>query len=164
MFYPARKEIWSVEHGTDRDDEVNRIFEGDNYGWAPTPGYNESRSMTDKRRFPNAHGPKWRSGSPTVATSGATFLTGSQWETWNGRLAVAMLKGEGVKLFTVGSDTRLSGEQDVLTDYGRIRTVQQGPDGLPCTSPPPTPRVPAPRSTRSTGSPRAEATNPETGG
>ena len=65
--------------------------------------------MTDKKRFPKAHGPKWRSGSPTVATSGATFLTGSQWETWNGRLAVAMLKGKGVKLFTVGSDTRLSG-------------------------------------------------------
>ena len=130
MFYPARKEIWSVEHGTSRDDEINRIFEGDNYGWAPTPGYNESRPMTDKRRFPNAHGPKWKSGSSTVATSGATFLTGSRWETWNGRLAVAMLKGEGVKLFAVGSNTRLSGARSILTDYGRIRTVQQGPDGL----------------------------------
>ena len=79
--------------------------------------------------LPNARGPKWRSGSPTVATSGATFLTGSHWETWNGRLAVAMLAGKGVKLFAVGSDTRLSGEQNILTGYGRIRTVQQGPDG-----------------------------------
>ena len=85
--------------------------------------------MTDKTRFPKAHFPKWRSGKPTVATSGGTFLTGSQWETWNGRLAVAMLAGKGVKLFAVGSDTRLSGEQDILTDYGRIRTLQQGPDG-----------------------------------
>jgi len=129
MFYPARKEIWSVEHGSYRDDEINRIFRGDNYGWAPTPGYNEARSMTDKKRFPKAHGPKWKSGNPTVATSGATFLTGSQWETWNGRLVVAMLKGEGVKLFAVGSDTRLSGGGKILGDYGRIRTVAQGPDG-----------------------------------
>jgi len=129
MFYPARKEIWSVEHGTDRDDEINRIFGGDNYGWAPTPGYNESRPMTDKKRFPKAHFPKWRSGKPTVATSGGTFLTGSQWETWNGRLVVAMLAGKGVKLFAVGSDTRLSGGWKILTGYGRIRTVQQGPDG-----------------------------------
>jgi quinoprotein glucose dehydrogenase len=29
----------------------------------------------------------------------------------------------------VGSDTRLSGEQTILTGYGRIRTLQQGPDG-----------------------------------
>ena len=129
MFYPARKEIWSVEHGTSRDDEVNRSFGGLNYGWAPTPGYDESRPMTDRSRFPNARTPNWRSGSPTVATSGGTFLTGSQWKAWNGRLAVAMLAGKGVKLFAVGADTRLSGAQDILKGYGRIRTVQQGPDG-----------------------------------
>ena len=40
-----------------------------------------------------------------------------------------MLAGQGVKLFSVRSDTRLYGEQDILTGYGRIRTVQQGPDG-----------------------------------
>ncbi len=130
MFCPARQEIWSVEHGPRRDDEVNRIFSGLNYGWAPTPrGYDESRPMTDRSRFPSARSPNWRSGSPTVATSGATFLTGSRWEAWNGRLAVAMLVGQGVKLFAVGADTRLSGAEDILEGYGRIRTVQQGPDG-----------------------------------
>lgn len=127
---PGIDEIWSVEHGPDRDDEINRIWKGRNYGWAPTPGYNESRPMTDKDRFPKANGPKWRSGFPTVATSGGSFISGSQWGSWNGRLAVAMLKGKGIKLFTVNSATRISGSQTLFTSYGRIRTVQQGPDGL----------------------------------
>jgi glucose/arabinose dehydrogenase len=122
-------QLWSVEHGTSRDDEVNRVLKGRNYGWSPTPGYNEKRSMTDKTRFPKAYGAKWRSGSPTVATSGASFLTGKQWKSWNGRLVVAMLKGQGVKLFTVTAGGKITAQSTILKGYGRIRTVQQGPDG-----------------------------------
>ena len=59
--------------------------------------------MTDKRRYPKAYSAKWKSGSPTVATSGATFVTGSQWQSWNGKLLVAKLKGKGVMVFTVSS-------------------------------------------------------------
>jgi glucose/arabinose dehydrogenase len=126
---PGSGEIWSVEHGSSRDDEVNQIFRGSNYGWSPTPGYNESRSMTDKKRFPKARSAKWRSGSPTVATSGATFLSGSQWASWDGVLAVAMLKGEGVLLFRVDAKNRLTRFAEIVPDFGRIRTVEQGPDG-----------------------------------
>jgi len=127
---PGKSELWSIEHGTGRDDEVNLVWSGKNFGWDPTPGYDESRPMTDKGRYPNANGAKWRSGSPTVATSGGTFLSGSRWESWNGKLAVAMLKGQGVKLFTVNKDNKITGESTVLKGYGRIRTVVQGPDGL----------------------------------
>lgn len=88
-----------MEHGPARDDEVNVVWKGHNYGWDPVPGYDESRPMTDTRRYPGATGAKWRSGSPTVATSGGTFISGSKWGSWNGRLAVAMLKGEGIKMF-----------------------------------------------------------------
>lgn len=126
---PGVSEMWSVEHGTNRDDEINQVIKGSNYGWSPTPGYNESRSMTDKTRFPKARSAKWRSGYPTKATSGATFLTGSQWGGWNGRLAVAELKGSGILLFTVSSSSSLTYKQTIGTGYGRIRTVEQGPDG-----------------------------------
>lgn len=128
-FRAGTNQVWSVEHGTRRDDELNRILRGRNYGWSPTPGYNESRPMTDKKRYPKAYTAKWRSGSPTVATSGATFLTGSRWKSWNGRLTVAMLKGQGIKLFTVTKAGKVTGQQTILKGYGRIRTVQQGPDG-----------------------------------
>lgn len=127
---PGSGQIWSAEHGSDRDDEVNRILRGRNYGWSPTPpGYNESWPMTDLRRFPKAKRAQWHSGYPTVATSGATFLSGKQWRSWNGRLAVAMLKGRGILLFKVSRSGTLSTPARIATGYGRIRTVQQGPDG-----------------------------------
>ena len=34
-------EMWSVEQGTDRDDEVNQLRPGGNYGWNPMPDYTE---------------------------------------------------------------------------------------------------------------------------
>lgn len=122
-------ELWSVEHGTSRDDEINRVLRGSNYGWSPTPGYNESRTMTDRKRFPHARKALWSSGNPTVATSGATFLSGSQWGSWDGVLAVAMLKGEGVLLFRVDAKNKVTRFAEIVPDFGRIRTVAQGPDG-----------------------------------
>ena len=85
--------IWSVEHGTDRDDEVNRLSTGGDYGWNPTPGYNESRPMTDQRLPGTQINARWRSGNPTIATSGAAWVRGRQWGDNNGTLAVGALKG-----------------------------------------------------------------------
>ncbi len=127
---PGVSELWNAEHGPSRDDEINLVTRKANYGWSPTPGYNESRSMTDKKRFPRATSAKWRSGSPTVATSGAAFLSGSQWGAWDGVLAVAMLKGSGVLIFRVDAKNRLTRIATILSGtYGRIRTLEQGPDG-----------------------------------
>lgn len=126
---PATGAMWSLEHGTNRDDEVNLVLKGRNYGWSPTPGYNEKRSMTDRKRFPHAVRAAWSSGYPTVATSGATFLSGSRWGSWDGVLAVGLLKGQGIMLFSVSATHKVTRLETVVTDHGRIRTVQQGPDG-----------------------------------
>ena len=40
--------VWSMEHGPDRDDEVNYLVNGADYGWNPVPGYNEAVPMTDQ--------------------------------------------------------------------------------------------------------------------
>lgn len=128
-FRGSPDQLWTAEHGPSRDDEINRIIGGRNYGWSPTPGYNESRAMTDRKRFPKAKPARWKSGKPTVATSGATFLRGTLWATWNGHLAVAMLKGQGILLFRPSGTEKLTRAGEIATGYGRIRTVQQGPDG-----------------------------------
>lgn len=52
------------------------------------PGYNESVPMTDIAKFPNAVPAVWSSGEPTIAPSGATFLTGPRWRTWQNAVAV----------------------------------------------------------------------------
>ncbi|MCY3775740.1 MAG: PQQ-dependent sugar dehydrogenase, partial [Candidatus Aminicenantes bacterium] len=72
-------QMWSVEHGPQRDDEINLLEAGGNYGWDPVPGYNESVPMTDLAKYPDAVEARWSSGSPTLAVSGGIFLEGSHW-------------------------------------------------------------------------------------
>lgn len=120
--------VWSVEHGTYRDDEVNRLVGGRNYGWAPGPGYDESRPMTDRARFPNAIRARWSSGPSTIATSGATFLEGAQWSTFDGALAVACLKDQSLQVFTLTGGT-LAPPVEYGLDGNRLRTAVLGPDG-----------------------------------
>ncbi|GAA1827649.1 PQQ-dependent sugar dehydrogenase [Microlunatus capsulatus] len=129
---PATGQMFTAEHGSYRDDEVNLIRKGANYGWDPGPGYDESVPMTDRKKFPKAVPALWSSGNPTVATSGMTFLSGKRWETWNGALAVAELKGEDVRLLFLDKGGKVTSTRTVpgADRFGRIRTLQQGPDGL----------------------------------
>ncbi len=128
---PGMSQLWTVEHGTGRDDEVNYIVRGANYGYDPVPGYNETVPMTDTAKFPNAVRARWSSGSPTIAPSGATFLSGMQWGSWQGMLAMAVLKGTGIRIMGLSADGRIVEVSDVpgSRSFGRVRTVQQGPDG-----------------------------------
>jgi glucose/arabinose dehydrogenase len=122
---------FEVEHGTGCDDEVNRIVAGGNYGWNPVgSGYDESRPMTDLS-ISGARPAVWSSGCPTIAPSGATFVTGAQWGQWNGALAIAVLKGTRLMFvrFTSPSSDAVTGIDIRLTDQGRLRAVAQAPDG-----------------------------------
>jgi glucose/arabinose dehydrogenase len=105
---PGTGRIFSAEHGTYRDDEINLVHKGANYGWDPVPGYNERRPMTDRRKFPHAVRAVWSSGNPTFATSGITFLSGSAWRSWNGALAVGQLKGTGIRLMFLDRNGHLT--------------------------------------------------------
>lgn len=129
---PSTGQFFTAEHGPDRDDEVNAVRKGANYGWNPVPGFNESVPMTDRTKYPKAVPAIWRSGRPTVATSGLSFLDGRRWETWNGALAVAELKGADVRLLFLDKAGKVTSTRTMpgADRFGRIRTVQQGPDGL----------------------------------
>lgn len=129
-FRPGTTELWSAEQGTYRDDEVNHIVKGANYGWQALPGYNESPPMTDLTKYPNAVSAQWRSGASTIATSGLTFLDSSAWGHWQGAAAVGVLKGRGIKILFLDPAGNYLYDTDVagLGSYGRIRTTQFGPD------------------------------------
>jgi glucose/arabinose dehydrogenase len=87
--------------------------------------------MTDLVKFPQARRPVWASGSPTIAPSGATFLTGSRWGGWDGVLAIAVLKGRELRVFGLnGEGTAVAQEWRRVTDVERLRSAVQGPDGL----------------------------------
>lgn len=122
--------MWSVEHGTDRDDEVNRLRSGGNYGWNPVPGYNETQPMTDYSLPGKQIGARWSSGNPTIATSGAVWLRGKRWGVWQGCLAVAALKDSSLRImkFTAGGTfVRMWTPAKLDGDYGRLRSVVMGP-------------------------------------
>jgi len=128
-FRPSDGLPFGIEHGTDRDDEVNVLQAGGNYGWDPVPGYDETQPMTDLVKFPQAVVARWSSGTPTIAPSGATFVSGRQWGIWNGALAVAVLKAQQLRVFFVNAAGNITGSNTALTTYGRLRSVVQGPDG-----------------------------------
>lgn len=134
---PGTHQMWSVEHGTFRDDEVNRLRAGANYGWDPVPlsgpvFYDESRPMTDLVRHPGSIVAARSSGNPTNAWSGAQFLVGAQWGTWEGALAVGVLKDSQLRVMWFTRDgTYVRQEVPAELDHtqGRLRTPMQGPDG-----------------------------------
>ncbi|MFL6061282.1 MAG: PQQ-dependent sugar dehydrogenase, partial [Marmoricola sp.] len=123
--------LWSVEQGTFRDDEVNNLVKGGNYGWRPGPGYDESPPMTNYALPGPQIGAKWSSGDPTLATSGGTFVYGSQWGEYNGAMAVAALKTEQVIFMKFDASGKLlwTREPAALKSFGRLRSITQAPDG-----------------------------------
>jgi glucose/arabinose dehydrogenase len=130
---PGTGQVFSVEHGPDRDDEVNLLREGANYGWNPVGSgdYDEGVPMTDLS-IEGAVPAVWSSGVPTLAVSGATFLDGPQWGDYDGLLLVGLLKDQGVLALRLDPQGALV-EQFRLPELdgsqGRIRSVQQGVDG-----------------------------------
>lgn len=130
---PGTAQVFAVEQGTFRDDEVNLLRPGGNYGYNPVGHgtYDESVPMTD-RRIPGAVAAVWSSGPATIATCGGTFLDGSRWGAYDGLLLLGVLKGEGVLALRLAADGRLKASfrlPELEGSHGRIRTVQQGTDG-----------------------------------
>jgi glucose/arabinose dehydrogenase len=128
---PGRS-MWSVEQGTNRDDEVNQLVAGGNYGWDPAPGYDEFSLMTDFDLPGPQIGARWSSGFPTIATSGASWLSDSRWGAWQGRLAVGVQKGTSLQVMHFSRAGKFLGVRvpaRLDDDYGRLRSPQIGPDG-----------------------------------
>jgi glucose/arabinose dehydrogenase len=126
-FSPTTGAAYTIEHGTDRDDEVNVMVQG-NFGWDPGPFfYDESHPMT----APGGIGAVWSSGNPTIAPSGGTILSGSQWKGWQGAAAIAVLKGQHlmVVFFDDGPGFSLAGTTTNMRGAGRLRSAVEGPDG-----------------------------------
>lgn len=123
--------LWSVEHGSFRDDEVNLLVRGGDYGWNPAPGYDETVPMTDQSLPGAQQEARWSSGEPTIATSGAAWVRGAQWGSLQGTLAVAALKGSEMLFLRFDGDGGLSAVTRplALTRFGRLRSVTAARNG-----------------------------------
>lgn len=132
--HPQTGEVWSNEHGPRGGDEINLIRSGLNYGWPEvTHGVNYSGfSITPHTELPGMESPllHW---TPSIAPSGMTFYTGSDFPLWQGQIFSGALRDRLVSRVSVTETDegyQLHEEERFLQEFGqRIRDIRQGPDG-----------------------------------
>jgi len=114
---PGTDRLISTEHGPSGGDgpqgfdEVNEIREGANYGWPEVFGDDHAGFTAPLRVYEEA-----------IAPSGATFTEG-------GDYYFATLRGEALRRLRFDGD-RITADDVLLEgEYGRLRTVVEGPDG-----------------------------------
>ena len=123
--------LWTVEHGPQGGDELNRPEPGLNYGW-PVVSYGrnydgspvgsgqaEAEGMEQPVYF-------W---DPVIAPGGMDLHQGDTFSQWNGDLLIGSLYPGGVVRIALGEDGRVSAEERLLRDAGRVRTVKVLDDG-----------------------------------
>jgi glucose/arabinose dehydrogenase len=113
---PGTGHLIATEHGPSGGDgpegfdEINDIRQGRNYGWPEVYGEDHKGFTAPLKVYDDA-----------VAPSGATF--------WHGDFFFATLRGEALHRLRLDGD-RVVGDQILLKgEYGRLRTVVEGPDG-----------------------------------
>lgn len=128
--HPETGDVWSNEHGPQGGDEVNLLESGLNYGW-PVVGYGVN--YTTGRAI---HEGTLREGMeppvyvwvPSIGVSGMIFYTGDAFPEWKGDMLVGGMSGQRlVRLRLDGR--RIVRQEDLLRDIGRVRDVEQSPDG-----------------------------------
>lgn len=122
-WHPVTGQMFATEHGPVGRDEVNIIETGQNYGWPEVAG------IGDRTQFVNPIAEY----APAIAPAGAAFFTDGKVSGWNDDFFFACLRGQQLRRLVLASpDYRQVQSQQVLFqgEFGRLRAVALGPDGL----------------------------------
>lgn len=128
--HPETGDLWQNEHGPQGGDELNLIRRGLNYGW-PVVGYGVNYrtgaaihvgTLMDGME-PPAH--VW---VPSIGVSGMLFYTGDAFPEWRGDMLVGGLRGERLVRLTLEGQ-QVVRKEVLINGQGRIRDIQQGPEG-----------------------------------
>jgi glucose/arabinose dehydrogenase len=125
-FDPRSGLLWESEHGPTGGDEINIIEKGRNYGWGVAtmgvqPGITERIAQGMEQPILYY--------TPAIAPSGITFYTGDRYPAWKNNLFVSGLIGQSLRRLEI-SGRRVVSQEVLFEQYGRVRTVATGPDGL----------------------------------
>lgn len=127
--HPETGKIWAHEHGPRGGDELNYIQSGKNYGWPViTYGINYNGTpITDETEREGMEQPQtyW---DPSIAPSGLDFVTSDLYPNWKGKAIIGSLKFSYLVLVEMDG-TEVKEITEVMEDIGRVRNVQQAPDG-----------------------------------
>jgi glucose/arabinose dehydrogenase len=113
LAWDADGRLWITEFGPDRDDELNLIEPGGNYGWPDVTGAPGDERFIDAKVV-------WPS-TAEASPSGMALVDGTAW--------IAALRGQ--RLWRVELDGTEAGEPEAFYEgeYGRLRDVAAAPDG-----------------------------------
>jgi glucose/arabinose dehydrogenase len=129
-FQPGTGVLYSAEHGQNREDEVNRIEMGANYGWPMIEGMCDEPAEREFCSGDRMTGPV-AVFMPTVGVAGAAFYDSDAIPEWRGDLLVVALRGASLYRIELSADGRRSTSVERLYagEFGRLRDVLVGSDG-----------------------------------
>ncbi len=122
--------LWTLEHGPQGGDELNRIEKGANYGW-PVVSYGENYNGSAV-----GEGIAHRDGmfepvyfwDPVIAPGGFAFYDGAMIDAWRGDVIAASLNPGGLVRLTIEAG-RVTGEARYFLGTARFRDVAIDSDG-----------------------------------
>lgn len=131
--HPETGELWTLSHGADGGDELNRPKAGLNYGW-PLISYGKNNAghgfelgtAADGLEQPHYH---W---DQQIAPSGLTFYMPQTplIPAWKGSLLLGGLTAQTLVRLILDADGEVVAEERYFVgEFGRIRDVATGPDG-----------------------------------
>ncbi len=128
--HPETGKLWEHEHGPRGGDEINIIESGENYGW-PVISYGinyDGTIFTSELQKPGMEQPLhyW---VPSIAPCGMTFVTSDRYPDWKGNILVGSLRFKYLNRCVVQGD-KISYEEKMFPLVGRVRSVEEGPDGF----------------------------------
>lgn len=128
--HPETGALWSHEHGPKGGDELNEIQSGKNYGWPKvTFGKNYSGTSITKSATKEGMEPPLHHWTPSIAPSGMAFITSNAYGDWKGSLLVGSLKFQYLNRCVL-KNNKVIKEERLLNGIGRVRSINQGPDGM----------------------------------
>lgn len=128
--HPETGAIWENEHGPRGGDELNLIEKGKNYGW-PVISYGINYNGKIMTPFTSREGmeqpkAKW---IPSLGPSGMTIVTSDKYPSWKGDILMGSLRFQFLnRVHLVGNNP--DEQERLLKKIGRVRMVEQGPDGF----------------------------------
>lgn len=122
--------LWTIEHGPQGGDELNRPQAGRNYGWPRVTYGVEYGGQPVGEGITRLEGTEqpvyyW---DPVIAPGGMSFYDGAMFPEWRGDLLIGGLRAAAVVRLKM-QDGRVTGEARHVQGIGRVRDVEVADDG-----------------------------------
>lgn len=115
MTWDADGNLYVAEFGPEKNDEINLVHAGKNYGWP-------EQQCSGDAKFENAI----LCYDPSIEPGGIMFYSG---DTFNFEFPFIMASMRATNLYQLDFEEGLSSQKPILSGIGRVRDVVQGPDG-----------------------------------